>query len=379
MSKRLGLLLVAISAIAVACGAGAETNSEAAPTEIFGSEAPTTTVEVFEYATGVLAIEEVASWLIAEDGTFVTLEVGAILSQSTRAGGSFNIRLDGTVLDTHWSPVGVASRPDGETVILEDRLDGDVVEWLDANRGLRIYAAISGEGRLGTFAAVNPEDRLERDRYSLRDMLEEAGGLQLPPDPNPFSCEAASSVPDSGPGVESLVAHFDNFQNRRLDAREDYEGIADSIAEAADVVDAVTGERVEADLNHIERQLREGVAPEDVIIAPVVQVGIDATQYDRDPAFLVFATSTKEVLGWIAVSTLEDIVLIELRTPTGGDRLNVYYFPGDAFPRVECPDQWIEGAELLVSVPTDAIFGATRAIVDVGTATYRDLQFGTEK
>lgn len=382
--KKLNLLVLAIAVVVASCSGATEvvdsvppdTQSPTAPpvtqapTAEEATEAPTTTLQVLEIATGRTAFAELANWIIRENATLATLELGDVTNRQ-ESEGAFEFTLAATVIESHWSPIGVDGPLVGEAIVIDGALFSDDLEWLLASKGDLIHAIVTGERRLGEFTPVDPAQRIQHNRYDLGNMIEDAATVALWPDRSPFACGPPKGPPDAAPGVESLAAHFaDTEAIRNMPI---FNAVADQIAQDIVLTDSVTGEAVDADVNDIERQLYAGVAPQDVVIPPVVQVGLDTTSFSGEPSYLVFVSSDEEILGWTAISRPEEVVLMEVRIPVSGARLDIYHFPGDAFPNVVCRDEWNDRGSLLMSVPFQDVFGDARATIDLGDLTHRDL------
>jgi hypothetical protein len=173
--------------------------------------------------------------------------------------------------------------------------------------------------------------------------------------------------------LQALIAHFDYYLAHRKASQQNFEAVAEQIVDSATLVDAVTGQSVEPDLNGVIRQLKDGVAESDVTLAPVVQLGIDATNYEGESGVLIFVDQST-VLGWIPISKLPEVIVAEVPTPTTETSPTAYFFAGADIPTIDCPETWIGDAEPVITLDYDLVFDEQRATIDIASYTLRELE-----
>jgi len=184
---------------------------------------------------------------------------------------------------------------------------------------------------------------------------------------------------------QTIVAYFDELGERTVDEvrakAEPAEQIAEEIAESVEMTDPVTGQSVYGDVRDIYAQLLDGVAPENVEIRPVVNVGL--TIRDEYPnQVLVFFALPDQFLGWVPAGTgftvdedgnetPVDSVLIEMLAPQGGEDVGVYL--RDAGTKYGCGETLPQEATLVLTIPYDDVAGSQRALIDVDNETHEQL------
>lgn len=206
-------------------------------------------------------------------------------------------------------------------------------------------------------------------------------------------CAEAHPYPSSSDALAALTTYFNVLGDRpqlvRAAALDAMDVTVDKILEGSPIFfDAVTGESVAPDPNDVAKQLRSGVAAEDVALRPAVPVGVDlpidlalGPGGSATEALVFVDLQAKQVLSWIQLSPIwiEDDsgvrqpvygLLIHITPPAPGNDVAIYVRSLEG--NFDCPPS--EHELPLLVIPYDDIAGTRRANFDLATHDYSILE-----
>jgi hypothetical protein len=296
-----------------------------------------------------------------------------------------NVTLSLTVDDVLWAAPGVDPKDvEGQTATFTQIAAKQQAQWLDRfgypQQGIALFLRDfeEAEGFDAMFAPEGAEEMKPWDGEDgmlrlvdiLRDLRTEAipQATLTPADPCATPKPTPAVYPDSV--EDALIGHLEYAAWLSEQAKPaDYENIADQIVESIEqMIDPVTGEAVEPNPSDIVRQLERGVAPENVVIPRVVQMGSDPTDFEGTETRVVLVGESGEFLGTYSIRGHRRTI-VDIEAPNEGEDLLVYLVSG--FPDYYCTD-WL-ALDPFIVIPHNEVAGTLRAEIRFADRTHTVL------
>jgi hypothetical protein len=278
-------------------------------------------------------------------------------------------------VDVLWAP-SPSARADAESLTeLRMLLDDATENWLlsDAS-GTEIVALWNPLGQGTSLVAPVADDRSENPGMVgvLHDMMRSLPSAEFAVSLDDEQSCGPAGKPDPGlTELEALLLHV-RAAEKSIVGREHGAWIirtAERLTEELAMEDLLTGIRVTADINDIERQLQSGVAEGDVVAWPVVPALVDTRAFDGEPMQTYLLAEDGTILGHFPVSRVDTEYMISLPLPHEPGPISVVFAPTGLLACEQLPDDLID----VMALPYEAVGGDTRVVIDFGTGSYTAL------
>jgi hypothetical protein len=309
------------------------------------------------------------------------------VDEISRSGDRLSLTM--TVLEVAWSPPNQSDWREGRTLVAET-LDGDIGTTLDGVAQPEALVVVSPSGEVygmavwddrsaGTFRPTTP---LGPGFLSVAAELIAAGALDtgraLPLDCLLDPAETRPPAIRAEKPAHALIEFLEVGpppSDPRAAAFHRAEGL---VADLPWVVDPVVGDEMEPDARWVAIELIRGASSDQLLASMryLVPFGVDVTELDAatvdSSGIYLYDAVTGRILGWNSLANLAGapLAITDASPPDPGNGAAVY-ITATPLARPDCPPE--PGSVPSLTIPFDDFAGASRAVIDVGTETYRPL------